>query len=163
MLNARKSVDRNHAYPEECYQELFKSSEELNKLYNEYTEENEFLSKPTLNFAQTAWAHIERLKCSRTDFVQKTLLSESIYDQLLGNRIPRPSFQTVMQFCVGLALGSVFGEQLLELAGYKLNSQQLAYKKILHSYCGHSIYECDAVLVALGSPSIIPGQYQVGI
>jgi len=142
--------------------ELFKNSEELKIFHEEYVEEDEFLSKPTLNFAQTAWAHIERLHCSRTEFVEKTLLSEGMYKRLLRKTVIRPTFQTVMQFCVGLSLGGILSEQLLELAGYKLNAQQLAYKKILHSYCGHSIYECDEILVALGNPSIIPGQYKVG-
>jgi hypothetical protein len=65
-----------------------------------------------------------------------------------------------MQFAVGLSLGGPLGEQLLELAGYKLNASQLAYKKILYSYRGHSIYECDEVLTALGLQSILPKQYR---
>lgn len=114
-----------------------------------------------MNFAQTAWAHIERKKISRKDFCEKTLLSDKTYDRLRDNRLPSPTLQTVMQICVGLELGGVLGEQLLELAGYKLNAQQVAYRKILYAFRGHSIYECDEVLTALGMPSILPKQYRV--
>lgn len=141
--------------------EVFERSEKLKKLHSEYMEEGGFLSNPTLNFAQTAWAHLERKNCGKKDFCKKTLLSEKTYDRIRANDLPNPALQTVMLICVGLELGGVLGEQLLELAGFKLNAQQLAYKKLLYSYCGHSVYECDEVLSALGIPSILPKQYRV--
>jgi hypothetical protein len=139
---------------------VFARSEELKKFREEYAEELAFFTKPTLNFAQTAWAHIERLGLSRQEFCEKTLLSEKTYERIRNNNLRDPKLQTVMQFAVGLSLGGPLGEQLLELAGYKLNNSQLAYKKILYSYRGHSIYECDEVLTALGLQSILPKQYR---
>jgi hypothetical protein len=129
-------------------------------LYAEYAEEKDFLSRPAVSFSQAAWAHVERIGIGRKEFCEKTLLSEKTYERLRDGEVLHPSLQTVLQVCVGLGLGGVFGEQLLDLAGYKLSAQQLPYKKILCSYRGHSIYECDEILVALGMPSIIPKQYR---
>jgi hypothetical protein len=130
------------------------------ELYAEYVEEKDFLSRPAMSFSQAAWSHIERLGIGRKEFCERTLLSEKTYERLRDGEVLHPSLQTVLQVCVGLGLGGVFGEQLLELAGYKLSAQQLPYKKVLCSYRGHSIYECDKILVSLGMPSIIPKQYR---
>jgi len=140
--------------------DVLQRSEKLKKFHDEYVAEGSFLEQPTLNFAQTAWAHIERLAIAPKEFCNRTLLSEKTYERLRNNDIPNPNLQTVMQICVGFNLGGVLGEQLLELAGYKLTPQQLAYKKILHSFSEHSIFECDEVLTALGIPSILPKQYR---
>jgi hypothetical protein len=129
-------------------------------LYAEYAEEKDFLSRPAVSFSQVAWAHVERIGIGRKEFCKRTLLSEKTYERLRDGEVIHPSLQTVLQICIGLGLGGVFGEQLLDLAGYKLSAQQLPYKKILCSYRGHSIYECDAILVRLGMPSIIPKQYR---
>ena len=137
-------------------------SEELKKLHADYINEGNFLSTPRLTFAQAAWAHIERLCIKPKEFCDRTLLSEKVYERLRDKNYHgrNPELQTVLQICIGLNLGGVLSEQLLELAGYKLTAQQLAYKKILYCYCGHSIYECDEVLTALGLPSILPKQYR---
>jgi len=139
---------------------ILNRSKELKKFHEEYIAEGSFLSRPTLNYAQTVWAHIERLGLSRKDFCEKTLLSEKTYDRIRDNDIGKPSLDTVMRICIGLELGGILGEQLLELAGYKLNAAEIAYKKLLYSYKGHDIYECDEVLCALGLPTILPKQYR---
>ncbi len=120
------------------------------------------MSKPFASFAQAAWEHIERKGVSRADFAEKTLLSGKIYDRIRSGELTNPKLQTVIQICIGLELGGVLGEHLLSLAGYTLNNtpQQLAYKNILHAYRGHSIYECDEILKALGITSIIPKEYR---
>lgn len=142
--------------------EVFNRSEELKKLHKEYIEEGQFLSTPAGNFAQVAYAHIQRKGYNKAVFCDKTLLSGKTFDRIKDNRLPNPTLETVMQICIGLELGGIYGEQLLEIAGYKLNNspQQLAYKKLLHSYYGHSIYECDEVLRALGLASIVPKAYR---
>jgi len=142
-------------------QELFSRSKELIKFHEEYVGEYEFLSRPPLNFALTAWTHIQRLDCDRKDFCKKTLLSEKTYERLRDNDVPNPSFETVMQICVGLGLGGIYGEQLLGLAGYILNAERLGYKKVLYCFQGHSIYECDEVITGLGLPSILPAAYRM--
>jgi hypothetical protein len=133
---------------------------EQGRLYAEYAEEKDFLSRPAMSFSQAAWAHVGRLGIGRKEFCKRTLLSEKTYERLRDGEVLHPTLQSVLQICVGLGLGGVFGEQLLDLAGYKLSAQQLPYKKVLCSYRGHSIYECDAILVGLGMPSIIPKQYR---
>jgi hypothetical protein len=142
--------------------DVFNRSEKLKKLHKEYIEEGQFLSLPVGNFTQVAWAHILRKGYNKVVFCDTTLLSDKTFDRIKAGQLPNPTLETVMQICIGLELGGVFGEQLLELAGYKLNNspQQLAYKKLLYSYCGHSIYECDEVLRALGLPSILPKAYK---
>jgi hypothetical protein len=61
-----------------------------------------------------------------------------------------------MAICIGLELGIEQGEPLLEIAGYKLGKSHLhrAYRKILSSLKGHSIYECDEFLNTLDLPPI---------
>jgi hypothetical protein len=78
----------------------------------------------------------------------------------MNNQVTCPSLVTVLQICVGLSLGGVLGEQLIELAGYKLNASQAGYKRILYYYQGHSIYECEALILALGLPPIVPVHYK---
>jgi hypothetical protein len=163
-LESRKTVPESSNAPvyrpDTHNTELFDRSEDLRRLHTEYAEEKEFLNRPAFSFAQAAWAHIGRLNISRKEFCERTLLSEKTYERLRDGTANSPSLQTVVQICVGLGLGGVFGEQLLELAGYKLSTRQLAYKKVLCSCRGHSIYECDEILTALGMPSIIPKQYR---
>ena len=142
-------------------EELFNRSEKLKRFHEEYVEEYEFINKAQLNFAQTAWAHIERLHCDRSKFCKRTLLSEKTYDRLRDNEIRRPSFETVMLVCIGLGLGGICSEQLVELAGYKLNAERLGYKKVLYSFHGHSVFECDEIITGLGLPSIIPASYRI--
>lgn len=146
--------------PDDHNLKILQQSEELKKFHAEYVAEGSFLNQPTLNFAQTAWAHLERLDIKPKEFCDRTLLSEKTYERIRDNRMPNPTFQTVMLICVGLDLGGVFGEQLLDLGGHKLTAERLAYKKILHSYAGHTIFECDEVLTALGLPPILPKQYR---
>lgn len=139
---------------------VFARSEELKKFREEYADELTFLSRPVTTFAEAAWSHIQRLGLSRKVFCEKTLLSEKTYDRIKSNSTGRVTLQTVMQIAVGLELGGALGEQLIELAGYKLTAKEFGYKKVLYSYKGHSIYECDEVLRGLGLDSIIPRQYR---
>lgn len=140
--------------------EVFNRSEELKKFHEEYSAELTFLSQPITTFAAAAWSHIQRLGLTRKEFCEKTLLSEKTYDRIKANNTGRVTLQTVMQIAVGLELGGALGEQLIELAGYKLTAKEFGYKKVLYSYNGHSIYECDEVLRGLGLDSIIPRQYR---
>jgi hypothetical protein len=139
---------------------VFARSEELKKFHEEYSEEITFLQMPVTTFAATASAHIQRLGLSRKEFCDKTLLSEKTYDRIKTNTAGRVTLQTVMQIAIGLELGGLLGEQLIELAGYKLTNKEIGYKKVLYGFKGHSIFECDEVLTALGLESIIPKQYR---
>jgi hypothetical protein len=140
---------------------VFARSVELKKFREEYSEELAFISKPQATFADAVMSHVERLGLSRKDFCDKTLLSDKTYDRIKAKNIGRVTLQTVMQIAIGLELGGLLGEQLVELAGYRLTAKEIGYKKVLYSYRGHSIYECDEVLTALGLDSIIPKQYRI--
>jgi hypothetical protein len=164
MVEFRKATPDYNRVPsfnaDDHNMEVFKRSAELRKFHEEYAEELSIMSRPTLNYAQTVWGHIERLGLTRKEFCDKTLLSEKSFDRIRDNNAGKPGLDTVMRICIGLELGGILGEQLLELAGYKLNAAEIAYKKLLYSYKGHDIWECDEVLCALGLQSILPKQYR---
>ncbi len=158
---ATPDYNRQPSYnPDDHNMAVFARSAELRKFHEEYSEELAILSQPTTTFCAAVWGHIQRLGISRKDFCERTLLSEKTYERLRDNAMPRPKFETVMQISVGLSLGGHLGEQLLELGGHRLTAAQFGYKKILYSYQGHDLYECDEVLNALGLPSILPKQYR---
>jgi len=123
-------------------------------------EEAALLAQSTQTFAQVVCAHIVRLKCGCNEFCDRTLLSDKTYERLKNNDMANPSRVTVMQICVGLALGERLGEQLFHLAGYHLTPQWLAYRNVLQYCQGRSIHECDEVLQKLNAPSILPKQYR---
>jgi hypothetical protein len=81
-------------------------------------------------------------------FEQKTLLSGRTYDRIRTNQLESPSIETVMAICIGFELGVEYGQQLLEITGHKLGDIELhaAYRKLLVSFKGRSIIECNAFL-----------------
>jgi len=81
----------------------------------------------------------------------KSLVSRRTIDRALNGHVI-PSIETVMAFCIALELGAVFGNQLLESAGYRLTASRIhcAYQVLLDIYSGKSIYECNEFLSANG-------------
>src|SRR5690606_41414865 len=77
-------------------------------------------------------------------------------------KLNNPTLEIVVEICIGLELIPTYSEEILRLAGYTLNNtpQQLAYKKLIHSYRGHSIYECNEVLEALGLSPLCAKAYK---
>jgi len=137
---------------------LFERTPKLKQFYAEYAEERECLEMPPVGFALSVWRHIVRKSYTRKEFCEKTLLSEKMYERLRDDQVPRPSIETVMLICIGLDLGGVLGEQLLDLAEIRLTKERWGYRKVLYECRGASVYECDEILTTLGFPSILPKQ-----
>lgn len=137
--------------PDKHNMEVFNRSEELKKFHEEFVEEGQHLSRTTQTFSQAVYGHIKRKGYNKVVFIEKTLLSGKTYDRIKNNELNNPTLETVVAICIGLELSPTYSEEILRLAGYTLNNtpQQLAYKKLIHSYRGHSIYECNEVLEAL--------------
>lgn len=59
-----------------------------------------------------------------------------------------------MQICIGLDLGIEYGEPLFQKAGYILEGSEvlIAYKGILLSCRGYTVYECNEILGLLSLP-----------
>ncbi len=148
--------------PDKHNMEVFNRSEELKKFHEEFVEEGQHLSRTTQTFSQAVYGHIKRKGYNKVVFTDKTLLSEKTYDRIKNNELNNPTLETVVAICIGLELGPTYSEEILRLAGYTLNNtpQQLAYKKLIHSYRGHSIYECNEVLEALGLSPLCAKAYK---
>ena len=121
---------------------IINRSEELKKFHEEFVEEGQHLSRTTQTFSQVVYGHIKRKGYNKVVFIEKTLLSGKTYDRIKNNELNNPTLETVVAICIGLELSPTYSEEILRLAGYTLNNtpQQLAYKKLIHSYRGHSIY-----------------------
>lgn len=148
--------------PDNHNMEVFNRSEELKRFHDELVQESQYLSSTTQNFAQAAYGHIKRKGYNKSVFTEKTLLSGKTFDRIKKNELNNPTLETVMAICIGLELSPSYSEELLRLAGFTLSNspQQLAYKKLLHSYRGHSIYECNEVLEALGLSPLCAKAYK---
>lgn len=142
--------------------DLFNKSEELKRFHQELLEESQIKSQTTQNFAQLAAYHIKRKGFNKIVFMDRTLLSDKTYDRIMKNQLPTPALETVMSVCIGLELGIVYGEELLEAAGFTLRNmpRDIAYRKLLTTFAGHSIYECNEILEALNLPVLNAKQYQ---
>ena len=148
------------AQPDNNRPDVFGQSEELERFYTEYQWEMGFLNRPILGFAQNVRALIIQTNCGRKEFCEKTLLSERSFYRVMNDQFPYPTRATVMLICVGLALGGIVSERLLELAGFHLNFMLIGYKKALYELCGRTVYECDEIFVSMGLPSILPKPYR---
>jgi len=148
--------------PDKHNMEVFNRSEELKKFHEEFVEEGQHLSRTTQTFSQAVYGHIKRKGYNKVVFIEKTLLSGKTYDRIKNNELNNPTLETVVAICIGLELSPTYSEEILRLAGYTLNNtpQQLAYKKLIHSYRGHSIYECNEVLEALGLSPLCAKAYK---
>lgn len=148
--------------PDNHNMEIFNRSEELKRFREELIEETQYLSRTSQTFSQAAYGHIQRKGYNKIIFADKTLLSEKTFDRIKNNQLNNPTLETVMAICIGLELSPPYSEELLKAAGFTLNNspQQLAYKKLLHSYRGHSLYECNEVLGALGLSPICGKAYK---
>lgn len=124
----------------------------ISTVADELLDECEFARQHSESFSQIAFAHIKRMSFSKAMFEEKTLLSARTFDRIKSNELENPTIETVMAICIGLELGIEQGGPLLEIAGYKLGQSHLhrAYRKILSSFKGRSIYECDEFLEELG-------------
>ena len=106
-----------------------------------------------MSYTQLANIHIERLGYNKVVFCNKTLLSKKEY-YLIKNNSPKatPRIETVMCICIGLELGPDLGSDLLKAAGYILTNskQHIAYRLLLSTCSGKSIYECNEILEKCG-------------
>lgn len=142
--------------------EMFARSEELKRFHDEFVEESKHLSSVNQSFSKAVYGHIQRKGYNKVIFTDKTLLSEKTFDRIKNNQLNQPNLETVMAICIGLELSPTYCEELLKIAGFTLNHsrQQLAYRKILYSFRGHSICECNEVLAALDLPLICARAYK---
>jgi hypothetical protein len=137
---------------------VFQRSQELRDFHNELVEQSRRLAQAEINFAQLAAWHIKEKGYNKTVFREKTHLSFKTYERIVSNRLPNPDLATVMAICIGLQLSIKDSEDLLEKAGYRLSSspQHLAYHKLLSTFIGHSLTDCNEVLEALDLSPITP-------
>ncbi len=154
---ATKDYNRVPQFHEEKHNmELFNRSEELKRLHAEFIAEGAEIETIGESFSQLAFRYIEAKGYNRVVFAQKTLLSEKTYDRLKKNEVHTPSLDTVMAICIGLKFTPAMCEELLKKAGFVLGNspQHVAFKKLIYCFNGHSIYECNEVLEALGLAQI---------
>lgn len=137
--------------------EVFNRSEDLKKLHASFMQQGQYAVQCQKPFCQQAMEAIKFVKANKAVFCEKTMLSEKTYERLETNKMPKPTLETVMCICIGLSLGINISNQLLNAAGYELNNtpQQVAYKAFLTSFVGHTLYECDEALKALGLSPLI--------
>lgn len=137
--------------------EVFNRSEEFKKLHASFMQQGQYALQCQKPFCQQTMEAIKFAKANKAVFCEKTMLSEKTYERLETNKMPKPTLETVMCICLGLALEYGISSQLLHAAGYELNNtpQQVAYKALLTSFVGHTLYECDEALKALGLSPLI--------
>jgi len=134
---------------------LFNQSEEMRKYYYEITSEITFAYETEQSFCQLAWMIIQQKRMNKQIFLNKTLLSPSVYDRIKNNSfVANPKIETVMSICIGLSLSGSQSERLLEKAGHKLNDSPLhvVYKSFLSTLRGRTIYEYNEILGGFGLP-----------
>ena len=140
---------------------FFDANEARKKFYTELADEFHIATETRQNFAQLAWAHIDRNGINKSAFQTLTLLSGKTYDRIKTNTMPdKPDIETPM--AIGLELGGLLGEELVERAGHKLTDILLhqAYRKLLNVFKGQSIFECNEALLALNLKPIREKEYR---
>jgi hypothetical protein len=132
--------------------EVSKRLMELNKFQRAVKNEPLFRAVTEKNFAQLAYAHIERRDYDKDEFYERTLLSGKTYDRVKANTFPHPKIETVMSVCIGLELGVFYGIPVLTAAGHTLTNSPLhcAYHQLLATCCGKTIFECNEMLEKSG-------------
>jgi len=133
-----------------------KSPTRIKKFKDAILEEWAFNEQRGTTFCDEVTAHIRRKGCNRAAFSRLTGLSEQTYDRIVRHKVEHPCLDTVMMICVGLDLGFAYGEVLFNKAGYRLGGTkaQHAYRKILLSFEGISIHECNEILEEIGLPKL---------
>jgi len=147
--------------PDDHNQKIFEKSRSTLSFLTLTEEFKEFnLHTAGLDFAQTVYAHIKRLKISQRLFSEKTLLDDRAFRKIKSGNWKNPTFDAVMAICVGLALGTHYGLPLLKKAGYTLDrSDRTPYEILLACFCGHSIFECNRHLAEFGAPLLREREY----
>jgi hypothetical protein len=142
--------------------ELFERAESLARFRMKAEEYGQFMKKTApLSFAQTAYAHIERLGYNQVVFTEKTLLDERQFRKIKSDTLKKVRFDTAIAICVGLDLGLEYGEPLLAKADIILNSSDMIpYKMLLCFHRGQSIYECNEFLTEIGARLIRERAYR---
>lgn len=137
--------------------EVFNRSEDLKKLHTSFMKQGQYALQCQKSFCQQAMEVIQFAKANKAVFCNKTMLSERAYERIQANNMPKPKIETVMCICLGLELEIGISTQLLHAAGYELNNspQHVAYKALLTSFVGHSLYECDEALKAMGLSPLV--------
>ncbi len=133
-------------------QELMEKAEAIGR---NVAEELNFVKSQKGSFCQEVMAHVKRRGYNKPTFCEKTLLSERMFERIQTDSLRRNlKPETVMQICIGLDLGIAYGEALFEKAGHKLCGSELhlAYKQILATCQGLSVYECNEILASIGLP-----------
>ena len=127
----------------------------------EIEEEFQFMQRQNATFCQEAYAHIRRKGCNKISFQVKTGLSGKTYERIKSGSLKHPKLDTIMLICIGLDLGFDYGQSLFQKAGYTLSGSelQIAYRKILLSCRGLSIYQCNQILSSFGLPVLSKSFY----
>lgn len=162
----RKAVSDFERVPVYCTDEhnqaltsVAKDSKHLVSMTLEFLEFNK--KTADYNFAQTAYAHIERLGISQQRFYDTTLLDDRQFRKLKSGNPKSPSFDTAMAICIGLDLGLEYGVPLLEKAAMSLeNKEKAPYKMLLACYRGRSIFECNEFLTEQGAKLLREKEYR---
>jgi hypothetical protein len=94
-------------------------------------------------------------------FCEKTLLGDKQFWNIKTNKMLRPSFDTSMAICVGLGLGLLYGEPLLEKGGHKLDHVRDPYRVLLANFRGLSIFECNEFLIEWGIKPLREREYKL--
>lgn len=146
-------------------QEVFARSIDLKKLNDELIAKAVYIAETTKSFPQLAWHHIERCNCHyKETFRERTLLSDKTFDRIKSGELINPTLDTVMAVCIGLNLGTTFGEPLLKSAGYDIASStqplHLVYYLLLSVFQGRTIFECNKVLETYSLPLICAKAYK---
>lgn len=136
--------------------DVFNRSEDLKKLHASFMNQGQYAVQCQKTFCQQAMDAIRIKRVNKVVFCEKTMLSEKTFERIQSNKMPKPTLETVMCICLGLALEYGISNQLLHAAGYELNNtpQQVAYKALLTSFVGHTLYECNEVK-AMGLSTLI--------
>jgi transcriptional regulator with XRE-family HTH domain len=142
---------------------VLSKSDELRRMHDELGEENAELADKVLSFSQRVRRHMKRKGIRyRSEFTERTLLSEKTVQRIVNDDSFKPGIDTVMAVAVGLDLGFPESERLFASAGYALEGpvRNRVFKKVLLSFHGHDIFSCNEALEALGEPPINETAYR---
>ena len=80
--------------------------------------------------------YIYRADWSKTDFIQNTLLSETVYKRLMGGKEKQLSLKSIVAICLALKIPSDKAQEIIYACGYTFDNS------MIHCYYRTFLEEC---------------------
>ncbi|MDR2658006.1 MAG: hypothetical protein LBB86_09295 [Oscillospiraceae bacterium] len=124
----------------------------LAKMRNSFSAQLEQSKDMLPTFEALVSIEMKRQKWDGVVFHDKTLLDQSLYSYIVGQKAKEWSLRTVVAICVGLGVNKDMADRLLTAAGFAFGAtlRHRAYAFLFTNLQGYPIEDCSAFLVAEG-------------